>query len=109
MKDPEQDRKSDPGSDQYPKKKFPDPQPYFCVRVYYTNITYTIQGELFGCVADVGWITGHSYVVYGPLGEVFAVPTHCLLFLGKNASYNYLEMPYEKKLVWICKYKGHQK
>jgi len=25
------------------------------------------QGELFGCVADIGWITGHSYVVYGPL------------------------------------------
>lgn len=25
------------------------------------------EGEIFGCVADVGWITGHSYVVYGPL------------------------------------------
>ena len=25
------------------------------------------QGDVFGCVADVGWITGHSYVVYGPL------------------------------------------
>ena len=24
-------------------------------------------GEIFACVADVGWITGHSYVVYGPL------------------------------------------
>ncbi|XP_034041048.1 acetyl-coenzyme A synthetase 2-like, mitochondrial [Thalassophryne amazonica] len=23
--------------------------------------------DVFGCVADVGWITGHSYVVYGPL------------------------------------------
>lgn len=22
---------------------------------------------MFGCLADVGWITGHSYVVYGPL------------------------------------------
>ena len=22
---------------------------------------------MFGCVADIGWITGHSYVVYGPL------------------------------------------
>jgi len=27
------------------------------------------QGELFGCVADIGWITGHSYVVYGPLAN----------------------------------------
>ena len=24
-------------------------------------------GEVFACVADIGWITGHSYVVYGPL------------------------------------------
>ena len=24
-------------------------------------------GEVFWCTADVGWITGHSYVVYGPL------------------------------------------
>lgn len=25
------------------------------------------DGDVFGCVADIGWITGHSYVVYGPL------------------------------------------
>ncbi|MEO8401221.1 MAG: acetate--CoA ligase [Gammaproteobacteria bacterium] len=25
------------------------------------------NGEIFWCTADVGWITGHSYVVYGPL------------------------------------------
>ena len=24
-------------------------------------------GEVFWCTADVGWITGHSYIVYGPL------------------------------------------
>lgn len=28
---------------------------------------YYDPDEVFGCVADVGWITGHSYVVYGPL------------------------------------------
>ncbi len=22
---------------------------------------------MFACVADIGWITGHSYVIYGPL------------------------------------------
>ncbi|EDO39135.1 predicted protein [Nematostella vectensis] len=27
------------------------------------------QGDVFGCVADIGWITGHSYVVYGPLAN----------------------------------------
>jgi acetyl-CoA synthetase len=40
------------------------------------------DGDIFACVADVGWITGHSYVVYGPLANgattfMFeAVPTH---------------------------------
>ena len=24
-------------------------------------------GDVYACVADIGWITGHSYVVYGPL------------------------------------------
>ncbi len=27
------------------------------------------DGELFWCTADVGWVTGHSYVVYGPLSN----------------------------------------
>jgi len=27
------------------------------------------SGDVFGCVADIGWITGHSYVVYGPLAN----------------------------------------
>ncbi|XP_009861319.3 acetyl-coenzyme A synthetase 2-like, mitochondrial [Ciona intestinalis] len=27
------------------------------------------DGDIFGCVADIGWITGHSYVVYGPLSN----------------------------------------
>ncbi len=26
-------------------------------------------GDLFWCTADVGWVTGHSYVVYGPLAN----------------------------------------
>ncbi|XP_060119356.1 acetyl-coenzyme A synthetase 2-like, mitochondrial isoform X1 [Heteronotia binoei] len=38
----------------------------------YTAITHKYvfdyhDGDVFGCVADIGWITGHSYVVYGPL------------------------------------------
>jgi acetyl-CoA synthetase len=28
---------------------------------------YDSEHDIFGCLADVGWITGHSYVVYGPL------------------------------------------
>ena len=38
----------------------------------YTALTHKYvfdyhDGEVFACVADIGWITGHSYVVYGPL------------------------------------------
>jgi acetyl-CoA synthetase len=39
-------------------------------------------GEVFWCTADVGWVTGHSYIVYGPLANgattlIFeGVPTH---------------------------------
>ena len=25
------------------------------------------EGDVYACVADAGWITGHSYIVYGPL------------------------------------------
>nr|CAB3219811.1 acetyl-coenzyme A synthetase 2-like, mitochondrial [Phallusia mammillata] len=40
----------------------------------YTNLTQKFvfdyqEGDIFGCVADIGWITGHSYVVYGPLSN----------------------------------------
>ncbi|XP_056150310.1 acetyl-coenzyme A synthetase 2-like, mitochondrial isoform X3 [Lampris incognitus] len=27
------------------------------------------DGDVFGCVADIGWITGHTYTVYGPLAN----------------------------------------
>ena len=38
----------------------------------WTNYTFinTFQykpGDVFFCTADIGWITGHSYIVYGPL------------------------------------------
>lgn len=38
----------------------------------YTSLTHEIvfdyhAGDVFWCTADVGWITGHSYIVYGPL------------------------------------------
>jgi acetyl-CoA synthetase len=38
----------------------------------YTNYTFvnTFQyapGDIHFCTADIGWITGHSYIVYGPL------------------------------------------
>ena len=33
-----------------------------------TAVTFDLgPGDIFACVADCGWITGHTYVVYGPL------------------------------------------
>lgn len=41
---------------------------------YMTYTAYTFQnvfqyheGDVYWCTADIGWITGHSYIVYGPL------------------------------------------
>jgi acetyl-CoA synthetase len=40
----------------------------------YTSMTHQYvfdyhDGEVYWCTADVGWITGHSYIVYGPLAN----------------------------------------
>jgi acetyl-CoA synthetase len=41
---------------------------------YLVHINYTFrtafqykEGQIYWCTADVGWITGHSYILYGPL------------------------------------------
>src|SRR5699024_6411265 len=43
---------------------------------YLTGANHTIrsvfdmkESDIFWCAADVGWVTGHSYVVYGPLSQ----------------------------------------
>jgi acetyl-CoA synthetase len=36
-------------------------------RYTFENVFQYENHELFWCTADVGWITGHSYIVYGPL------------------------------------------
>ena len=33
----------------------------------YTNVFQYEPGDVYFCTADIGWITGHSYIVYGPL------------------------------------------
>jgi len=33
----------------------------------FKNIFQYSDGDIFFCTADIGWITGHSYIVYGPL------------------------------------------
>ncbi|MDX2135635.1 MAG: acetate--CoA ligase [Saprospiraceae bacterium] len=33
----------------------------------FRNVFQYQDGEVYWCTADVGWITGHSYIIYGPL------------------------------------------
>ena len=33
----------------------------------FVNVFQYQPGQIFFCTADVGWITGHSYIIYGPL------------------------------------------
>ncbi|TNC50560.1 acetate--CoA ligase [Rubellimicrobium rubrum] len=40
----------------------------------YTSLTHEVcfdyqPGDIWWCTADVGWVTGHSYIVYGPLAN----------------------------------------
>ena len=40
----------------------------------YTSFTHEMvfdyhDGDIYWCTADVGWVTGHSYIVYGPLAN----------------------------------------
>jgi acetyl-CoA synthetase len=40
----------------------------------YASITHQYvfdyhEGDIYWCTADVGWVTGHSYIVYGPLSN----------------------------------------
>jgi acetyl-CoA synthetase len=41
----------------------------YMVWVWYTflNVFQYERNDLYWCTADIGWITGHSYIVYGPL------------------------------------------
>ncbi|WP_029282819.1 acetate--CoA ligase [Pedobacter sp. R20-19] len=35
----------------------------------FANVFNYQPGEVYFCTADIGWITGHSYIVYGPLSQ----------------------------------------
>ena len=42
--------------------------------IVYTTLTFKYvfdykNGDIFWCTADIGWITGHSYIIYGPLSN----------------------------------------
>ena len=35
----------------------------------FKNVFQYQKGDVYWCTADIGWITGHSYIVYGPLAN----------------------------------------
>jgi acetyl-CoA synthetase len=43
---------------------------YLVGAAYTTRMVFDLRdGDVFWCTADIGWVTGHSYVVYGPLAS----------------------------------------
>jgi acetyl-CoA synthetase len=43
---------------------------YLTQTAYTTKIIFDLKDEdVYWCTADIGWVTGHSYVVYGPLAN----------------------------------------
>lgn len=43
---------------------------YLTQAAYTTKMVFDIKDEdIYWCTADIGWVTGHSYVVYGPLAN----------------------------------------
>jgi acetyl-CoA synthetase len=43
---------------------------YLLHAMYTHDIVFDIQPDtVYWCAADIGWVTGHSYIVYGPLGN----------------------------------------
>ncbi|MFO8155335.1 MAG: acetate--CoA ligase [Pseudomonadota bacterium] len=52
---------------------------YLLYAMMTTRYVFDLQeGDVYWCTADVGWITGHSYMIYGPLAN----GTTTLLFEG---------------------------
>ena len=63
---------------------------------YLVGTSYTHQmifdvkpGDVYWCAADIGWVTGHSYIVYGPLAN----GTTSLLYEGSPDTPASLLMP----------------
>ncbi|MBX3244316.1 MAG: acetate--CoA ligase [Acidobacteria bacterium] len=43
---------------------------YLTQTAYTTKMVFDLKDEdIYWCTADIGWVTGHSYVVYGPLAN----------------------------------------
>lgn len=50
---------------------------YLLYAAFTHRVAFDIQpDDVYWCTADVGWITGHSYVVYGPLANATTLVIH---------------------------------
>ena len=52
------------------------PKGVFTTGGYMVYVSYTHElifdyrkSDIYWCTADIGWITGHSYIIYGPLSN----------------------------------------
>ena len=52
----------------------------------FKNVFQYEKGDVYWCTADIGWITGHSYIVYGPLlaGATTMMFEGCLLYTSPS-------------------------
>ncbi len=66
----------------------------YMVGAYFsTQMVFDLQDEdVYWCTADVGWITGHSYIVYGPLAN----GATCVMYEGAPSE------PHEGRFWEIC-------
>ena len=58
----------------------------YMVYTAYTFMNVSVQqNDVYWCTADIGWITGHSYMVYGPSSRVlvFTLRVFHHILIGK--------------------------
>lgn len=67
------------GSTGKPKKVMHSTGGYLTYAMHTSKFVFDLkEDDIFWCTADIGWMTGHSYIVYGPLG----IGTTVMLFEG---------------------------
>jgi acetyl-CoA synthetase len=58
------------GSTGKPKGMMHSTAGYMVYSAYtFKNVFQYKEGDVYWCTADIGWITGHSYIIYGPLAN----------------------------------------
>ena len=51
----------------------------------FLNVFQYKEGDIYWCTADIGWITGHSYMIYGPMAvgaTSFTLKVYPLIQIG---------------------------